>query len=165
MDVFIMSHGSNVDISDNNEDLAITLNDNHYFRKRKAFVFACNTGNNLGKNLSLNNGSYFGYNKTINSPYASGIYVTYFAEIFDFILNGFQKVSTLEEGKSFILSLKEKINEIEMRLAKLEKFQSVKAPQEVYVSLRHVWSRLVLWNNGTILDPFNRESKNFLGFD
>lgn len=167
--LLIMSHGCENNVYFQNEKgeeiIALSMNDASLFKGRSVFSYSCKTGKQLGKCLSSKNGIYFGYYKTIYAPNSDGLFVKFFAEIFELIINEFPKAQTDIEIEKFMFAIKSKVkDEITMRIQELEKTQGMYVPTEVYLALDTIWRFLVSWKNGRMIDPFENEAQSIPGF-
>lgn len=138
--LFAMSHGNSDTLWDNNNNAAINLDDLALFRDKRAFVFACYTANELGKELKINNTIYWGYTGSIAAPTDKMTTIPLFQSIFQYIIAHFGVCENIEQINRMLHDLKNLCNAVELELDIL--FDAGDDVMESYTCLNHIWNRL-----------------------
>lgn len=138
--LFAMSHGNSDTLWDNENNAAISLKDLAFFNDKRAFIFACYTANELGRQLKNNNNIYWGYTGSIAPPTDKITTIPLFQSIFKYIIANFDICESREQIATMIHNLKNRCNAIEIELDVL--FDAGENVIESYNCLNHIWSRL-----------------------
>lgn len=138
--LFAMSHGNSDTLWDNNNNAAINLEDLALFTNKRAFVYACYTANELGRELKINNNIYWGYTGSIAAPTDKTATIPLFRSIFQFIITNFGICENRQDIDKMLHDLKNLCNAIEIELDIL--FETGDDVMESYTCLNHIWNRL-----------------------
>ena len=138
--LFAMCHGNSDVLWDNINKPAIKTRDFQDFVEKQAFVFACYTSNELGKQLKTNRSIYWGYTGSIVTPTDEIEVIHLFREIFQFIINDFHTCKNVEQVATMIHDLKTLCHTAEETLDTL--FYTGSNILSSYTCLNHIWNRL-----------------------
>jgi hypothetical protein len=161
--LFVMSHGNADKIRDNDNQAALKVEDSIDFTHKKAFVFACFTANELGKQLVIPNNIYWGYTGSIAAPSNHDKLTVLFSTIFKQILINFPLCNKTDEIRQFVDSLKILCNNVENQIDLLSDMGE-DVDLMSYNCLLHIWSRLRVHHfsiSDTIQHPEAREGDLF----
>ncbi len=146
--LFIMSHGEDESVIDNDRIMALSLADKRLLKNRKIFVYACKTGKSLGEEISKNSNVYFGYINSIQAPYWENGLDEYFVPIFNCIVDNLTTINSLNQAKDFIDDLKKICENTSDNIAN-NKALKIEDEIGIHRSLRDIWRLLICWIDGS----------------
>jgi hypothetical protein len=147
--LWVMGHGKSSHFLDQNDAIAIGMDDQVFFGQRSSFVYACHTANELGLVLGRE-GIYWGYTGAIQAPDTRNQNsVTIFAQLFDLIIAQFPKATTEQSIQNLLAQIKSSSEEAEYKFDEL--FALGDDVLEAQFCLLHLWSRLRVWRGQNLL--------------
>ncbi|WP_372364904.1 hypothetical protein [Candidatus Uabimicrobium sp. HlEnr_7] len=137
--VFIMAHGNTNLIVGQPPTPRITFEDLQLIRKKKFYVFACCTADELGRDLCQNDNLYFGYTGSITElDLEKPEFREAFLEIFKYIKDNFFTINTTAQSEIFLNDLR---NMCEYFRSEIASCGSIK----LHYSMRDIWQRIRIW--------------------
>jgi hypothetical protein len=104
--LFAMSHGNSDTLWDNENNAAINLADVALLTNKKAFVFACYTANDLGRQMRANSNIYWGYTGSIAAPTDEMATIPLFQSIFQYVIAHFSICESKPQIDNMLQNLK-----------------------------------------------------------
>lgn len=145
--LMIMSHGDNTLVRDNNREIIITYEDLEKFNNTKFYLWACNTGKDLGAKISQNNNIWWGYDCPITAPINNDKYIPLYVKAFKVIKSKYVLGTNEEDIRQILDDIKKVCEDIDYQIDDLDPQAELSDLMQIYSCFRNMWANLVVWLN------------------
>jgi hypothetical protein len=148
--LFAMAHGRRNRLLAQDGEEALGRDDHLVLKGRAVFAYACHTATELGQEISVSTGTWWGYTGSIAAPETSPACLPLFTWVFSYVRDSFFRASTSQERMDIIVRLAELCDQAAFQVDDAGEADPDLDVGSALFSLLHIWQRLRVWEPGAI---------------